>query len=159
MQFHFLFDDSDVVLAFDFTALSQLQPADICKGYEFTRRMDIPIDIQMRVYAEIILHGIRYPERGRNKRTVLDGIPKLKAPPGLTREAMKIGWGFHAGQGLRMRKLLGFISVILAFGLAFVPYWLASINKLDLQNALAPVSFLATLIGIGVAMLAISHAL
>ncbi|KUI57906.1 hypothetical protein VP1G_10970 [Cytospora mali] len=157
-EFHFLFDNSDIVATFDISNLSQVQPTDVCKGYDFTRRGEFPIDIQMRVYAETILYGIRYLELGRDKRTVLDGIPKLKAPPGLKREAMMIGWGFHAGQGLCVRKLLGLISFTLAFGLAFVPYWLASIDKLDLQNALAPVSFLATLIGIGLAMLAIAHA-
>lgn len=46
---------------------------------------------------------------------------------------------------------------MLAFGIAFVPYWLCAIEKLDLQTALAPASFLATVLGVGLAMLAIAH--
>jgi len=36
--------------------------------------------------AKIILQGIHHPELGRGERTVLSGIPKLTAPPGLKKE-------------------------------------------------------------------------
>lgn len=111
----------------------------------------------MRVYAKIILEGIRCPELGRDKTTVLEGIPKLKAPPGLRKKAMSFGWGFHAGQSLCMRKIFGWIGVLLVFGFSFIPFWLASIDQLDLQNAFAPITFLCTLIGIGLAMLHLAH--
>ena len=113
----------------------------------------------MRMIAEIILHGIKNPLRGCGSRTVLDGIPKLKAPPGLKKKALSSDWGFHAGQGLCLKKVFSWTSAVLAFGLSFVLIWLCSISNIDLQNAFAPVTFLATLVTIGLAMAAISHSL
>lgn len=102
----------------------------------------------MQIMAQIILEGIRKPELGRGERTVLSGIPKLKTPPGLEKKALISGWGFHAGQGPCSVKIFGWLSTVLTFGLAFIPIWLASINKIDLQNAFAPVTFLVTLLGL-----------
>lgn len=110
----------------------------------------------MRIYAKIILEGIRQPELGRGSRTLLDGIPKLKAPPGLAKKAMNSGWGFHARHGLSVVKMLGWTMVILVLGLGFVPFWLSSIDSLDLQSALAPASFLITVVTLWVAVLAVN---
>lgn len=154
MQFHFLFDNSDKVEAIEFTSLPC--PQDVCSGYEFKCPKRAEIDIQMRIYAKIILEGIRCPELGRGSRTLLDGIPKLKAPPGLAKKAMNAGWGFHAKHGLSVVKMLGWAMVILVLGLGFVPFWLSSIDRLDLQSALAPASFLATIITLWVAIVAVN---
>ncbi|KAJ9142922.1 hypothetical protein NKR23_g6812 [Pleurostoma richardsiae] len=138
-KFHFLFNNSDRVKTFDCSVLGNVNT--LCQGYDFTLHQSVNIDIHMRVIAEILLQGIRSPKLGRGQSTVRDGIPKLKAPPGLKKQALMSGLGFHAGQGPCLRKIISWISAILAFGLAFVPVWLASISSIDLQNAFAPVTF------------------
>ncbi len=125
-----------------------------CKGYEYTSQHS-EVDIHMQIMAEIILQGIRRPDLGRGQRTALDGIPKLRVPPGIKKEALISGWGFHAGQGLCLIKMCGWFMVIVALGLAFVPVWLSSISMIDLQNAFAPVSFLVTFVGVLFAMVAL----
>ncbi|KAM7212536.1 Protein kinase-like domain containing protein [Rhypophila decipiens] len=152
-QFHFLFNNSDRVKAYHYTATTRTnQPsADICKGYEYTTQHP-EVDKHMEIMAEIILQGIRNPKLGRGHRTVMDGIPKLKSPPGLKKQALISGWGFHAGRGPCAAKIWAWLSAFVALGLAFVPFWLASIDKADLQNAFAPVSFLLTLLGVMFAM-------
>jgi hypothetical protein len=106
-QFHFLFNNSDRVKTFPCAALALALgnnnhhplPTDmICQGYEFTAQHS-EVDIHMQIMAETILQGIRRPGLGRGQRTVLGGIPKLKAPPGLRKQALVSGWGFHAGPG------------------------------------------------------------
>ena len=106
----------------------------------------------MQIMGEIILQGIRRPKLGRGQRTALDGIPKLRAPPGIKKQALISGWGFHAGQGPCLVKICSWFLVIVALGLAFVPVWLSSINKINLQNAFAPISFMVTFIGVLFAM-------
>jgi hypothetical protein len=159
-QFHFLFDNSDRVKAFPCAALALALgnnnhhplPADIiCQGYEFTAQHS-EVDIHMQIMAETILQGIRQPALGRGQRTVLGGIPKLKAPPGLRKQALVSGWGFHAGQGPCVAKMGGWLSTAVGLGLLFVPVWLASVSKMDLQNAFAPVSFFVTTLGVMVAV-------
>lgn len=162
-QFHFLFNNSDRVKTFPCAALALALgtnnnnnnyplPADlICQGYEFTAQHR-EVDIHMQIMAETILQGIRRPALGRGQRTVLGGIPKLKAPPGLRKQALACGWGFHAGQGPCVAKMGGWLSAVVGLGLLFVPVWLASVSKVDLQNAFAPVSFLVTALGVVVAV-------
>ncbi|KAK0707838.1 kinase-like domain-containing protein [Lasiosphaeris hirsuta] len=150
-QFHFLFNNSDRVKAFDYCALKTC-PTDLCcKGYEYTSQHP-EVDIHMQIIAEIILQGIRRPELGHGQRTAVDGVPKLKAPPGIRKQALISGWGFHACQGPSLAKMCSWFMVVVALGLAFVPFWLSSINKIDLQNAFAPVSFLITFVGVLFAM-------
>lgn len=81
----------------------------------------------MRVYAHILLEGIRYPEIGRGSRTLLDGIPKFRTTVGGEKEAMKYGWGFHVSQSLSIPKILSWFVVMNALGLIFVPFF-ASIS-------------------------------
>ncbi|KAI7775456.1 basic-leucine zipper transcription factor DNA binding nucleus regulation of transcription [Diaporthe eres] len=125
--------------------------------YQYTPILDMGIDIQLRICATILLRGVANPELGRGRRQLLDSMPKLLAPPGLNKKQFSGGWGFHARQGLCMRKTMGWIGAVLAFGIAFVPYWLCAIDELDVQTALAPASFLATVLGVGLAMLAIAQ--
>lgn len=157
MQFHFLFDNSDKVEAIEFNSLPC--PQDVCSGYEFKCPERAEINIQMRIYAKIILEGIRCPELGRGSRTLLDGIPKLKAPPGLAKKALNSGWGFHARHGLSVAKMLGWAVVILVLGLGFVPFWLFSVDSIDVQSALAPASFLVTVVTLLVAILVVNSGL
>lgn len=46
---------------------------------------------------------------------------------------------------------------MLAFGIDFVLYWLCAIGELNLQTALAPTSFLPTVLGLFLAVLATAH--
>lgn len=153
-RFHFLWDDTDEV---EVDGKPPSKDTKLFRGYEYTQIENLTIDVQMRLCATILLRGIANPELGRGRRQLLDGMPKLRAPPGLKKKQFSGGWGFHARQGLCMRKTMGWIGAVLAFGIAFVPYWLCAIDKLDLQTALAPASFLATVLGVGLAMLAIAH--
>ncbi|KAK4159556.1 hypothetical protein QBC43DRAFT_327074 [Cladorrhinum sp. PSN259] len=152
--FHFLFDDDSLVKTFTCAALPQAS-APICQGYVYTCGQSTDIKMHMDLMAERILHGIRSPKLGKGKRTVLNGIPKREAPPQLKQEATVSGWGFHAGQGPCLRKIVGWVLVILVLALGFVPIWLASINKIDLQNAFAPGTFLCTVFAIIVACFAV----
>lgn len=108
--------------------------------------------------GEIILHGIRNPDLGRGSRVVLNGIPKLNTPPGLEKRQLNFGWGFRAVLGLCLKKFLYWMVAVLVVGLAFVPAWLASISSTDLQNALAPVTFLISLVTIALATVALLSA-
>lgn len=153
-EFHFLFDDSDEV---EVDGKPPPTDNDNFRRYHYTPIQGLGIDVQMRLCAKILLKGIAKPELGRGRRQLLDSMPKLLAPPGLNKKQFSGGWGFHARQGLCMRKTMGWIGAVLAFGIAFVPYWLCAIDELDLQTALAPASFLATALGVGLAMLAIAH--
>lgn len=153
-RFHFLWDDTDEV---EVEGKPPPRDTELFRGYQYTPIQDLSIDVQMRLCATILLRGIAKPELGRGRRQLLDSMPKLLAPPGLNKKQFSGGWGFHARQGLCMRKTMGWIGAVLVFGIAFVPYWLCAIDKLDLQTAFAPASFLATVLGVGLAMLAIAH--
>lgn len=153
-EFHFLFDDSDEV---EVEGEPPPTDKDTFRGYHYTPIQGLGIDVQMRMCAKILLRGITKPELGWGNRRLLDSMPKLIAPPGLNKKQFSGGWGFHARQKLCMRKTMALIGAVLAFGIAFVPYWLCAIDELDLQTALAPASFLATALGVGLAMLAIAH--
>lgn len=109
----------------DISSLSDVR--DICGGYEYKCPDGAAVDIHMRVYAHILLEGIRYPEIGRGSRALLDGIPKLRTPVGGEKEAMKYGWGFHVTQSLSMPKTLSWFVFMNALGLIFVPFF-ASIS-------------------------------
>jgi hypothetical protein len=102
----------------------------------------------MQLMAETILQGLQEPERGRNGRAVLDGIPKLQTPPGIHRKQFNSGWGFYTTQGFCLIKIMLWVGLILTPGIFFVPAWLSSINATDLQNAFVPVSFLLGLVAI-----------
>ena len=160
LQFFFLFDNSDLVLTLD----DKVQRAEsLCSGYEYTISPEatqvgqLDPDIHMKIIGKVILEGLATPHLGRGSRTVLSGIPKRPAPPVLARKARASGWAFHAGQGLCPRRILYWTHAIIAFGVAFVPFWLGSIKELDLQNAFAPVTFLATLVMLWLCIAALAH--
>lgn len=96
---------------------------DICGGYEFKFPDGAAIDIHMRLYAHILLEGIRYPEIGRGSRTLLDRIPKLRTTAGVDKEAMNYGWGFHVSQNLSIPKILSWVVSVMVLGLVFVPFF------------------------------------
>lgn len=75
------------------------------------------------------------PKLGQGSRLLLDRMMKLLATSGL-KEKQCSGGGFHARQGLCVKKTMGWIGAVLAFGIAFVPYWLCAMNELDLLTAL-----------------------
>lgn len=120
-QFNFPSSGSDKVEATNMSHLSDLQ--DICGGYEFKSPDGAAIDIHMRLYAHILLEGIRYPEIGRGSRTLLDRIPKLRLPIGVDKDAMNYGWGFHVSQSLSIPKIMSWIFGVMVLGLIFVPFF------------------------------------
>ena len=71
--------------------------------------------------------------------------------------SQRSGPAFHADQGLCLRRILYWTYAIIAFGVAFVPFWLTAIKELDLQNAFAPVTFLATLVMLWLCIAALGH--
>lgn len=105
----------------DINSLPDLR--DVCGGYEHKCPEGAAIDIHMRVHAHILLEGIRYPEIGRGSRTFLDGIPKLRTPIGVKKEAMNYGWGFRVSQSLSIPKILSGVVVIMVLGSIFVPFF------------------------------------
>lgn len=72
---------------------------------------------------------------------------------------MNSGWGFHARHGLSVAKMLGCAVVVLVLGLGFVPFWLFSVDSIEVQIALAPASFLVTVVTLLVAILVVNSGL
>lgn len=109
----------------------------------------------MQIMAEIIIHGIRDPELGKKSNAVLQGIPKLKTPPGMEMKQWNSGCGFYAVQGYCLMKILFWVGVMLSPALAFIVVWLSVVGALDLQNAFVPITFLSGLIAIvlGISMM------
>lgn len=102
----------------------------------------------MQLMAETILQGLQKLELGQHSRAILDGIPKLQAPPGIHKRQFNSGWGFYATQGFCLMKILLWVGAILSPGVAFVIAWLRLVGAIDLQNAFVPFSFLACLVTI-----------
>ncbi|KAK2599880.1 hypothetical protein N8I77_011600 [Diaporthe amygdali] len=124
-RFRFPSNGSDQVEATDVTG--PLDPRDILGGYwggyEFKFSGDADINIHMRVYASILLEGLRYPEIGRGSRTLLDGIPKLRKPIAFEKETMIYGWGFYVRQSLSIPKILAWAVTIMVLGFTFLPFF------------------------------------
>lgn len=139
-----------------FTSPSKLSD---CAQYEYDRPAGLDADIHMRIIGRTILAGLRDPLLGRDTRTVLRGIPKRPAPPILERKPNEFGWAFHARQGLCLRRIMYWVNGIVALGFTFVPFWLGAIDKVDLQSAFAPVTFLGVLATLWLAIAALGHAL
>ncbi|KAL0942010.1 protein kinase [Colletotrichum truncatum] len=140
-KFTFLFDNCDLVKAFEKGMNERVQ--EICKGYDYSCLPELDPDEHMQLMAETILQGLQEPERGQNSRAVLDGIPKLQAPPGIDKRQFNSGWGFYTSQGYCLMKILLWVGAILSPGVAFVIAWLCLVNAFDLQNAFVPMMFLA----------------
>jgi hypothetical protein len=119
-QFHFPSNGSGQVEPIDTPGPSD--PRDIWGGYELKTPEGAEIDIHMRVYAQILLEGIRYPEIGRGSRTLLDGIPKLRTPVAFEKETMVYGWGFCFRQSLSVPKIMAGAVLVMVLGLMFVPF-------------------------------------
>lgn len=104
-------------------ATSSLDPRDIWGGYELKAPQGAEIDIHMRVYAEILLEGIRNPEIGRGSRTFLDRIPKLRTPLAFEKETMVYGWGFYVRQSLSVPKIVAGAVITTILGLILIPFF------------------------------------
>lgn len=127
--------------------------------YEYDILSGLDKDIHLQIIGKTILAGLRNPLLGHKSQYVLRGIPKRPAPPILERRPSEYGWAFHPKQGLCLRRILYWVNGIVALGIAFVPFWLGAIDKLDLQNAFAPVTFLGMLVALWLAIAALGHAL
>lgn len=120
-QFQFPSNGSNQVQTIDATGPSD--PRDIWGGYEFKAPQGAEIDIHMRIYAHILLEGIRYPEIGRGSRTLLDGIPKLRTPLAFEKETLVYGWGFYVRESLSIPKIAAWAVITMVVGLIFVPFF------------------------------------
>ncbi|KAK5636501.1 hypothetical protein RRF57_012213 [Xylaria bambusicola] len=118
--------------------------SEICDGYSRPRSTpkSLPLDIYMRVIGITILAGLKHPDSGWNTSNVLDALPKRWAPPSLLRSHRTIGWAFHIRFGVSFLSVALWILGLMLLGLAFVPIWLALVDKKDLQNAFTPASTL-----------------
>lgn len=138
-------------------------PASICNGYHVptatAQTQGLDLDIYLRVIGETILTGLETPTLGKGKTKVIDSLPKRAAPPILARKADVYGWGYHVRTGLCLRPLIVVVNGVLLMGLAFVPFWLTSINKLDLQNAFAPVTFMGMVLTLWITLAALQQVL
>ncbi|KAI1110387.1 kinase-like domain-containing protein [Nemania sp. NC0429] len=141
-QFSFMNDNSDLVAAFDIEEFPRDELA-ICAGYVFdigsnstTERL--PLDIAMRKLGKTILAGLKRPDDGWGRRNVLSALPKREVPPKLPRTYETTGWGFHVRYGVSFLSVSFWIIGLILLGLAFVPFWLALVDRKDLQNAFTP---------------------
>lgn len=124
LQLHPLSDNSNEVEAIEFNSLPC--PQQVCRKYEFKYPQQAKTNIQMCIYAKIILQGIRCRELECGSRTLLDGAPKIKAPHDLEKRTMSAGWGLHDRHSLSMVKMLGWDTAMLIMGLWVVPFWISS---------------------------------
>lgn len=109
----------------------------------------------MKFIGDNIRAGLLKPDLGAGLSTVLNGIPKRSVPPLLERRAQRSGWAFQAGRGLCLWRIISWCLVIILSGVAFIPFWLTAIDKLDLQNAFVPVMFLVSFVTVCLAIAAL----
>lgn len=96
--------------------------------------------------AEEVLRGIHDPVAGRDETHLTGEIPKKRNPPQLPEVRGTEAYGLQAMQGLSLRRVCWWTAVSYTLGLAFVVFWLSFVDKLDLQTAFVPVTFLATML-------------
>ncbi|KAI1366338.1 hypothetical protein F5Y08DRAFT_337730 [Xylaria arbuscula] len=145
-QFSFMDDNSDLVAAFDLEKFPREESL-ICAGYLLDSTSNssfgaLPLDIYMRKIGRTILAGLEHPDLGWNRRNVLNALPKRWVPPKLPRTYHTTGWGFHVHFGVSFLSVAFWVVGLVLLGLAFVPIWLALVDKRDLQNAFTPASTL-----------------
>ena len=151
-QFHFLFNDDDLVRVFPLAENSGW-PTPLCQGYEYRVPADITLGVFIQILATTILCGINEPSLGKGQRTVVDGFPKRGAPPGLDKKALTAGLGFHVSRGFSLKKIAIWMFSLAIVGFLFVPAWLALVDKHDLQNAFTPFTILYIPCGIALAII------
>ncbi|EQB46658.1 hypothetical protein CGLO_14290 [Colletotrichum gloeosporioides Cg-14] len=120
----------------------------LCDNYTYPSLIESDLDEHMMAMAETIQQGLKNPDLGLKERSVINGLPKLRSPPGIIREQGKSGCGFHTTQGYCLIKVLFWAGVMFLPGLAFIILWLLKVDALDLQNAFVPITFLAAVIAI-----------
>jgi hypothetical protein len=77
----------------------------------------------MRVYAQVLLVGLRCPEIGRGSKILFDGIPKVRAPVASVKETEAHVWGICVRKNISIQKMLVWPIIILVLGLTFVPFF------------------------------------
>ncbi|KAI4157901.1 MAG: hypothetical protein LQ342_007906 [Letrouitia transgressa] len=111
-----------------------------------------PEEVHMMIAATQLIDGLHNPRKrnGRDDRT-LRMIPKrIVDRPGSDVEPED--WGIYARSRFSLWKIMTWIAALTMLGLGFVVYWLITVSKTDLQNAVVPYTFFATtiIIGLGV---------
>ncbi|KAI4217675.1 MAG: hypothetical protein LQ351_000271 [Letrouitia transgressa] len=126
-----------------------LPPSD-SQLYEYVLKR--PEEVHMMIAATQLIDGLHHPKRrnGGDDRT-LRMIPKRivdQSGPDVEPE----DWGIYARSRFSLWKIMAWIATLTILGLVFVIYWLTTISKTDLQNAVVPYTFFATtiIIGLGV---------
>ncbi|KAF3009062.1 hypothetical protein E8E14_006884 [Neopestalotiopsis sp. 37M] len=116
--------------------------------YEYTQSSHQAehLEAYLDMIAEEVLRGIHDPGAGRDEIHLTDEIPNKRNPPQLQEVRGTEAYGLQAMQGLSLRRVCWWTAVSYTLGLAFVVFWLSFVDKLDLQNAFMPVTFLAAML-------------
>ena len=114
--------------------------------YEY--KLITPEEVHMRIAAAQLVARLHQPEMTNGIHTTMDMIPKhIGNKAGLN--AGWEGWGVHALQRFSLWKILAWLAFLTVVGLVFAITWLVCVNRMDLQNAFIPFTFLSTMILIG----------
>ncbi|ETS86484.1 hypothetical protein PFICI_00312 [Pestalotiopsis fici W106-1] len=109
------------------------------------------LEAYREMIAEEVLRGIHDTGAGRDETHLTAEIPKKRNPPQLRDVRGTEAYGLHAIQGLSLKRVCWWTGISYSLGMAFVVFWLSFVDKLDLQNAFVPVTFLAAVLVGGLA--------
>ena len=126
-----------------------LPPAD-SKLYEYILKK--PEVVHMMIAAKQLIHILHHPDRAvRGDNRTLRMIPKRILTHRCESDDVE-EWGIYARSQFSLWKILLWMTILTVLGLIFVVFWLVFVNKRDLQNAVVPYIFLATmaLVGLGI---------
>ncbi|KAK8076352.1 serine threonine kinase [Apiospora phragmitis] len=139
IQFHIVADGKDEVLRGE-TGL----PPVANLGYQ--RLVRVLNAVQFKCIAEQIVHGLANPSSARDKRTVIQMVPKKLTPPPFERRMGEEGWGIDIKVAFSVTKIPIWLSSRTLLTLGFVTAWLSLIKSTDLTNAFVPTSFLVGIV-------------
>ncbi|KAF5699322.1 serine threonine kinase [Fusarium mundagurra] len=122
----------------------------------YNHSVPLPHDVHMRAAGLQMVFGLRDPKKGRGETTIVDMLPKKRNPPPLSKTISEPGWGLHAKMGFSQRRFLAWLCLCIVLGGIFVVFWLAFINKTDLQNAFIPTFLFAALLTVAIGLLQVA---
>ncbi|KAF5543944.1 serine threonine kinase [Fusarium mexicanum] len=119
----------------------------------YNHSVPLPHDFHMRAAGLQMVFGLRDPKKGRGETTIIDMLPKKRNPPPFSKRISEPGWGLHAKMGFSQRRFLAWLCFCIILGGIFVAFWLAFINKTDLQNAYIPTFVIVALLTVAMGLL------
>lgn len=108
-------------------------------------------EIHRAVAATEIIVGMNDPSQTNKKSDIRRKVPahRIETTPSSDPDP---GWGIHAVQGWDQCKVLSWLVFFAVVNVLFVVFWLAFIDKTDLENAFTVPTFLVTMMALALAL-------